>query len=73
VVVFDGAETLFVLRRVDGDDCVGAWKLIGDCYVDGWMDGGYNGNGVVGEVSVFGKGDRLWERRSSLGFEEFVC
>ena len=44
VVIFDGAQTPFVLRSaavVDGDL---EWTLVGDCYMDGWMDGTYNGN-----------------------------
>jgi hypothetical protein len=40
VVFFDGAETPFLLRSA-GED---TWKLVGDCYLDDWMDGEYNGH-----------------------------
>ncbi|KAH6016862.1 hypothetical protein HBI82_109820 [Parastagonospora nodorum] len=43
VVIFDGAETPFLLRGVTVNETE-AWKLVGDCYLDGWMDGGYNGH-----------------------------
>jgi hypothetical protein len=41
IVVFDGAETPFILRRTT-DEVVGeAWLLMGDCYLHGWMVGSY--------------------------------
>jgi hypothetical protein len=54
VCVFDGAQTPFVLRKIDCDDFVsdgpplpeqrgfdgdgGRWQIIGDCYLHGFMD-----------------------------------
>lgn len=46
IVIFDGAETPFLLRDA-GDD---TWKLVGDCYVDCWMDGRYNGRQIESAV-----------------------
>lgn len=40
VVIFDGAETPFILRQATGEDEKGYWKLIGDCYMEGWMEDG---------------------------------
>ena len=41
VVVFDGAETPFILRPFWNEDGIERWKVIGDCYLEGWMDGRY--------------------------------
>jgi hypothetical protein len=35
VVIFDGAETRFLLRQATFDGMENAWKRIGDCYVEG--------------------------------------
>jgi hypothetical protein len=39
VVIFDGAETPFLLRRATDKTNVESWRLIGDCYLEGWMFG----------------------------------
>jgi hypothetical protein len=49
VVIFDGSEVPFVIRKTLHDDDV-RWKLVGECYVDGWMDGSYSGHDVVDDV-----------------------
>lgn len=36
VVIFDGGETPFVLTPWQN-----AWKVVGDCYLHGWMDGNH--------------------------------
>jgi hypothetical protein len=41
IVIFDGAETPFILRRSTDEAFENAWSLIGDCYLDGWMNGRY--------------------------------
>ncbi|KAF2818907.1 HET-domain-containing protein [Ophiobolus disseminans] len=46
VVVFDGAETLFILRQSALELRTETWKFVGDCY-DGWMDGEYFGHKIV--------------------------
>lgn len=45
VVIFDGGTTPFVLRGLGSDGSGGekSWLLVGDCYLDGWMDGRYAG------------------------------
>jgi hypothetical protein len=43
VVIFDGAETPMLLRPTTSDTGQELWKLVGDCYLDGWMDGKYFG------------------------------
>ncbi|KAJ4364416.1 hypothetical protein N0V83_009010 [Neocucurbitaria cava] len=54
VVIFDGFKTPFTLRREptgsDTDDSV--WRLIGDCYLMGWMHGDYFGHEVVDELPL---------------------
>jgi hypothetical protein len=37
VVIFDGAETPFILRQANDETKRKAWRLIGDCYLEGWM------------------------------------
>jgi hypothetical protein len=37
VVGFDGGEYLFVLREVDGQE--GRWRIVGDCWLNGFEDG----------------------------------
>jgi len=55
VVILDGARTLFVLRQ-EPSACTGSrqkqWRLIGDVYLLGWMDGHYLGHEIVDEVDV---------------------
>lgn len=53
VVIFNGAETPFLLRKHDANEAE-TWKLVGDCYVDGWMDGEYNGHQVESMVESVG-------------------
>lgn len=43
VVIFDGAETPFLLRRAMVGNGEEAWRLVGDCYLEGWMVGDYFG------------------------------
>ena len=49
VVIFDGSEVPFVIRKAHGDSSKG-WKLVGECYVDGWMDGSYYGHEVLDDM-----------------------
>jgi hypothetical protein len=62
IVVFDGAETTFVLRETSVEAGTNAWKLVGDCYVDGWtdgwMDGICSGYAVVDEANDGKSGGR---------------
>ena len=37
VFVFGGGDILFVLRR--NEERCGAWRLVGECYVDGLVHG----------------------------------
>jgi hypothetical protein len=46
VVMFDGADVPFVLRK-HGDD----WKILGQCYLHGWMDGHYFGHAIIDPFS----------------------
>jgi hypothetical protein len=46
-VIFDRGETPFVLRKVSLVDDISFWNLIGDCYVEGGMDGSYFGHKVL--------------------------
>jgi hypothetical protein len=52
VVIFDGGETPFILRKHPGsDDEHGSmWNLVGQCFLLDWMDGNYFGHTVVDEV-----------------------
>jgi hypothetical protein len=50
VVIFDGGETPFILREAGHHGDVKKYKLVGDCYVDGWMDGKYFGHEIVDDV-----------------------
>jgi hypothetical protein len=43
VVVSGGAETPFVLRPFKNEGGDGEWKVVGDCYLEGCMDGKYFG------------------------------
>jgi len=52
VVIFDGGSVPFVLRQAH-DSIDVRWKLIGECYVDGWMDGSYYGHEVVDDVDQY--------------------
>ena len=52
VVIFDGGQVPFVLRQVH-DSIDVRWKLIGECHVNGWMDGGYYGHEVVDDVDQY--------------------
>lgn len=49
VVIFDGANTPFIIRKhktKDGDQ-TGRYLLVCDCYLHGWMDGSYFGHKTV--------------------------
>ena len=46
VVIFDGCDVPFVIRKAHSDSGI-HWKLVSECYVDGWMDGSYHGHEVV--------------------------
>jgi hypothetical protein len=56
VVIFDGCVSPFILRKfVDDNKSDGAesgerWKLVGDCYLLGWMHGDYFEHTVVNEL-----------------------
>jgi hypothetical protein len=52
VVIFDGGATPFILRKHTEDETDGSqlWKLVGDCFLLGWMDGNYHGHTVVDEL-----------------------
>jgi hypothetical protein len=52
VVIFDGGATPFILHKHTKEDADGSqlWKLVGDCFLLGWMDGGYCGHTVVDEL-----------------------
>jgi len=52
VVIFDGGDVPFVLRKAYGD-IDGQWKLVGECHVDGWMDGSYYGHEVLDDVDQY--------------------
>jgi len=52
VVIFDGSQVPFVLRQAH-DSIDVRWKLIGECHVNGWMDGGYYGHEVVDDVDQY--------------------
>ena len=45
VVIFDGDSTPFVLRADESE--YDRWKLVGECYLDGWMYGDLFGHTVV--------------------------
>lgn len=51
VVIFDGAQTPFVLRKAASDDTTTSdrWQIVGDCFLLGWMQGDYFGHTVVDE------------------------
>jgi len=52
VVIFDGGSVPFVLRKAH-DSIDVRWKSLGECYVDGWMDGSYYGHEVVDDVDQY--------------------
>jgi len=45
VVIFDGSKVPFVIRNAHSDSGI-RWKLVSECYADGWMDGSYHGHEV---------------------------
>jgi hypothetical protein len=47
VVIFDGAETPFLLRRATDKTNVESWRLVGDCYLKGWM---FGRSAAVGQI-----------------------
>jgi hypothetical protein len=49
VVIFDGSDVPFVIRETPSDDDV-RWKLAGECYLCGWMDGSYSDHRIVDDV-----------------------
>lgn len=51
VVLFDGAKTPFIVRRqLDSQGTwTGLYNLVSDCYLHGWMYGGYFGHTVLDE------------------------
>jgi hypothetical protein len=52
IVIFDGAETPFILRRSTDEAFENAWSLIGDCYLDGWMNGRYLERRIKGKMEA---------------------
>jgi hypothetical protein len=70
VVIFDGAQTPFVLRSAAVADGDLEWTLVGDCYMDGWMDGTYNGNIVHDEEEYDAAGSiRSTKKTKRNGFD----
>jgi hypothetical protein len=53
IVIFDGSETPFILRKAAEESGTQGWKLIGDSYVDGWMDGSYCEHEIVDDTHIF--------------------
>ena len=49
VIIFDGSKVPFVARKASNDGSI-CWKLVGECYVNGWMDGSYYGHEVLDDV-----------------------
>lgn len=51
VVLFDGAKTPFIVRRQLNSQgtWTGLYNLVSDCYLHGWMYGGYFGHTVLDE------------------------
>lgn len=60
VVIFDGAQTPFVLRSASPSASDAEWTLVGDCYLDGWMDGEFAGHDVKEEVDVAPTEKSIW-------------
>ncbi|KAH7385304.1 heterokaryon incompatibility protein-domain-containing protein [Phaeosphaeria sp. MPI-PUGE-AT-0046c] len=54
IVIFDGAETPFLLRPKSTGTGEQAWILVGDCYLDHWMLGDYCGCTIVSESNSGG-------------------
>jgi hypothetical protein len=52
VVIFDGTQTPFVLRSASTSASEQEWTMVGDCYLDGWMDGNYAGHSIKDELSI---------------------
>ena len=52
VVIFDGGKTPFIFRNAVNEDGEhsNTWKLLGDCFLLGWMYGDYFGHTVVDEM-----------------------
>ena len=62
VVIFDGSDVPFVIRKMHRDDSVRLplvgecydeivqWNLVGECHIDGWMDGSYSVHDVVDDA-----------------------
>lgn len=63
VVILDGGMTPFVLRQSDQSE---QWKMVGDCYLNSWMDGEYFGHEVVDATHnrVHARGDDKGGNRS---------
>ena len=51
IVIFDGAKTPYVLRPYGNN-----YKVVGPCFVHGWMDGDYFGHAVLDPFSSPQKG-----------------
>ena len=70
VVIFDGAETPFLLRNTAvGEDSAG-WNLVGDCYLDGWMDGDYHDYEILSETRQGSTGGPFWARHDGWKRED---
>ena len=52
VIIFDGSKVPFVTRKAIDDGSI-RWKLVGECYANGWMDGSYYGHEVVDDVDQY--------------------
>lgn len=49
VDIFDGSDVPFVIRKTRSDDGL-RWKLVGECYLCGWMDGSYSDHRIVDDL-----------------------
>jgi hypothetical protein len=76
VVIFDGGETPFILRKHPGSDEEHGlmWSLVGQCFLLDWMDGNYFGHTVVDEMpkSETSPGENTGARKKFLVRESFV-
>jgi hypothetical protein len=72
VVIFDGGKTPFLLREAGHHGDVKKYKLVGDCYVDGWMNGKYFGHEIVDDVDGECGDPKIRSSGKTLYSEDFV-
>ncbi|KAF2030172.1 hypothetical protein EK21DRAFT_112278 [Setomelanomma holmii] len=69
-VIFDGGETAFILRSVRrGDNAEKSCRLIGDCYMNGWMDGTYCRHHII-DVAEEERFDAVQPKRPGFLFRQ---